>query len=134
MTLVFPYLQSFQGSFGKGLILKFPVEPQSGLHTLDSIQAALNFKNITGILPLAEAVTFGYSSGALATELASELHAHQALKPQERRCGIGWSSAEYCDHIYSCQRHPASAQCLGHSGRDERLPQYRRVFAQGNLT
>ncbi|KAI9044702.1 uncharacterized protein KD926_011672 [Aspergillus affinis] len=88
MTFVFPYLQSYEGPFGKRPILNIPdyegsnaaftVGPQSGLHTLDSIQAALNSKHITGILPKARTVMFGYSGGALATEWASELHAHHA--------------------------------------------------------
>ncbi|KAA8647916.1 hypothetical protein EYZ11_012906 [Aspergillus tanneri] len=90
MSFVFPYLMSYKGLLGRRPILNIPdyegsnaaftVGPQSGYHTLDSIRAALNSKDITGIKRTARAIMFGYSGGALATEWASELHAEYAPK------------------------------------------------------
>ncbi|CEN59406.1 hypothetical protein ASPCAL01856 [Aspergillus calidoustus] len=88
MTLILPYLMSNNGPLGKRPFINVPdyegnnaaftVGPQSGYHTLDSIKAALNSQEYTGIDPKARAVMFGYSGGGLASEWASELHAHHA--------------------------------------------------------
>lgn len=52
----------------------FTVGPQSAYQTLDSIRAATNSGNITGINQGAETVLFGYSGGGYASEWAVELH------------------------------------------------------------
>ncbi|OJJ08376.1 hypothetical protein ASPVEDRAFT_57488 [Aspergillus versicolor CBS 583.65] len=52
----------------------FTVGPQSAYQTLDSIRAATDSGNITGIDPAAETVLFGYSGGGYASEWAVELH------------------------------------------------------------
>ncbi|KAL2841772.1 secretory lipase-domain-containing protein [Aspergillus pseudodeflectus] len=88
LTLILPYLMSNNGPLGKRPFINIPdyegnnaaftVGPQSGYHTLDSIKAALNSQKYTGIDPTARAVMFGYSGGGLASEWASELHAHHA--------------------------------------------------------
>ncbi|KAB8748976.1 hypothetical protein FH972_026527 [Carpinus fangiana] len=56
----------------------FTAGPQSAFGTLDSIKAVLASKNITGILPTAKTVLFGYSGGSIAVEWASEYHASYA--------------------------------------------------------
>jgi triacylglycerol lipase len=88
MMFILPYLMSNGGPLGKRPFINVPdyegnnaaftVGPQSGYHTLDSIKAALNSQEYTDIDPKAKAVMFGYSGGGLASEWASELHAHHA--------------------------------------------------------
>ncbi|CAG7952657.1 unnamed protein product [Penicillium salamii] len=56
----------------------FTVGPQSAYQTLDSIRAALNSQDITGLNPEANTVLYGYSGGGLATEWATEFHASYA--------------------------------------------------------
>lgn len=56
----------------------FTAGPQSAYGTLDSIKAVLASNNITGILPTAKTVLFGYSGGSIAVEWASEYHATYA--------------------------------------------------------
>ncbi|KAL3492424.1 secretory lipase-domain-containing protein [Aspergillus germanicus] len=88
MLFVLPYLMSNSGPLGKRPFINVPdyegnnaaftVGPQSGYHTLDSIKAALSSHEYTEIDLKARAVMFGYSGGGLASEWASELHAHHA--------------------------------------------------------
>ncbi|OJJ02033.1 hypothetical protein ASPVEDRAFT_41550 [Aspergillus versicolor CBS 583.65] len=87
MTFVIPYLMSSKGPLGERPFINVPdyegnnaaftVGPQSGYHTLDSIRAALNSHNHTGIDSEARAILFGYSGGGLASEWAAELHAKE---------------------------------------------------------
>ncbi|KAL5046533.1 hypothetical protein BDW71DRAFT_207328 [Aspergillus fruticulosus] len=88
MAFVLPFLMSNERPLGKRPFINIPdyegnnaaftVGPQSGYHTLDSIRAALNSHNYTGINRGAKAALFGYSGGGLASEWASELHASHA--------------------------------------------------------
>ncbi|KAE8142315.1 putative lipase [Aspergillus pseudotamarii] len=62
----------------EGINAAFTVGPQSAYHTLDSIRAALNSHDTTGISPSARTVMFGYSGGAFASEWAAEYHQEYA--------------------------------------------------------
>ncbi|KAI9932555.1 hypothetical protein ASPWEDRAFT_33447 [Aspergillus wentii DTO 134E9] len=56
----------------------FTVGPQAAYQTLDSIRAAFNATDLTGLSEDANVILFGYSGGGLATEWATEYHAHYA--------------------------------------------------------
>ena len=56
----------------------FTLGPQAAYHTLDSIRAALNSQDITGLSSDANTILYGYSGGGFATEWATEFHASYA--------------------------------------------------------
>ncbi|KAJ5581252.1 hypothetical protein N7450_007553 [Penicillium hetheringtonii] len=83
LAFILPYLK-------KGAVLNIPdyegtnaafaVGPQSAYQVLDSIKAALDSTETTGITDDAKVIMFGYSGGGLATEWATEFKHDYAKK------------------------------------------------------
>ncbi|PVH18297.1 uncharacterized protein CXQ87_001217 [Candidozyma duobushaemuli] len=81
--LVVPDYEGIQGAFTAG--------KQSGQATLDSLRAALNSEDISGIDPKAKAAFWGYSGGTIASGWAAALQPDYApeLKPNLIGCALG---------------------------------------------
>lgn len=75
----------------EGSSASFTVGTQSGKTTLDSVRAALNSKNITGIDSNADTVMWGYSGGAIPTSWAAAFHPTYApdLTPNLKGAAFG---------------------------------------------
>lgn len=83
--LVVPDYEGNQGAFTAGI--------QSGQATLDSLRAALNSEDLSGIDPQAKAAFWGYSGGTIASGWAASLQPKYAPELKENLIGCavgGW--------------------------------------------